>query len=131
MNHAKILLVLSAIFGIIGVFLGAHMSGAGSYAFRPIHAHVSLVGWLTLFSWSIYYKVYQPKRKNLANWQTIMAIIGSIGLTSGMWLYTLNPFNLPQGFTLGFYIGGGIALVFAFILFLLLVIFDGGEKEAK
>ena len=94
------------------------MSGAGSYAFRPIHAHVSLVGWLTLFAWSMYYKVYQPKRKTLSNWQTITGVVGAIGLTMGMWFYNMNPFGLPDGVTLAFYIAGGMALVVAFLLFL-------------
>ncbi|KMK78102.1 hypothetical protein [Alkalihalobacillus pseudalcaliphilus] len=129
MNHAKILLIFSAIFGIIGVGLGAHMSGAGSYAFRPIHAHVSLVGWLTLFAWSMYYKVYQPKRKTLSNWQTITGVVGAIGLTMGMWFYNMNPFGLPDGVTLAFYIAGGMALVVAFLLFLLLVILEDGKKS--
>ncbi|GAF64499.1 hypothetical protein BTS2_1392 [Bacillus sp. TS-2] len=131
MNHAKILLVLSAIFGLIGVFLGAHMAGAGSYAIRPVHAHILVVGWLTLFSWSIYYKVYQPKRKRLSDWHTITAVIGSIGLTLGMWLYMVQPFPLPQTFTLIFYIVGGMALVLSYFIFLIMVLIEDTKKESK
>lgn len=40
------LIRFSAIFGLVGAVLGSHMAGSGSYAFRPIHAHIVLVSWL-------------------------------------------------------------------------------------
>ena len=80
------LIRISAIFGLIGTFLGSHMAGAGSYAFRPIHAHILLVGWLSVFAWGIFYKVYKVRAKKLVAVHGWTAIIGSIGLTAGMWL---------------------------------------------
>ena len=50
----KLLLVFAGIYGLLGTIMGAHMAGAGSYALRPIHAHVLVVGWLSLFSWSVF-----------------------------------------------------------------------------
>lgn len=122
MNYTKILLVTSAIFGLFGAIMGAHMAGAGSYAFRPIHAHILVLGWLTLFGWAIYYKVFKPKNKVLMACHVWSAIIGSIGLTIGMWLYFLNPFSLPNGFNLVFYIVGGMTVLTSFIFFLILAI---------
>ena len=122
MNYTKILLVLSAIFGLLGAILGAHMAGSGSYAFRPIHAHILVLGWLTLFSWAIYYKVFQPKNKTLMAGHSWSAIIGTIGLTTGMWSYYLNPFSLPNGFNLVFYIVGGLSILISFIFFLILAV---------
>ena len=48
------LIRISAIFGLIGTVLGSHMAGSGSYAFRPIHAHILLVGWLSMFAWGVF-----------------------------------------------------------------------------
>lgn len=42
------LIRLAALFGAIGAGLGAHMAGAGSYALKPIHAHILVAGWLTV-----------------------------------------------------------------------------------
>lgn len=113
-----LLLRMSAIYGFIGAFLGSHMAGAGSYAFKPIHAHILVVGWLSLFAYSSYYRSYQvPKSSKLAFAHVWTAIIGSIGLTLGMWMYNLNPFNLPGSFTMVFYIVGGSTLLLSFFLF--------------
>ncbi|WP_068674237.1 hypothetical protein [Oceanobacillus sp. Castelsardo] len=122
-KHSKILLRFAGIFGLIGALLGAHMAGAGSYAFRPIHAHSLVVGWLTLFAWAVYYKVFQTRETVLTKIHVWSAIIGSVGLTVGMWLYMVKPFNLPEGLTLTFYIGGGVALLISFIAFFLITLF--------
>ncbi len=129
-SRSKLLLVTAAIFGLIGAVLGAHMAGAGSYAFRPIHAHVLVAGWLTLFAWSVYYKVFKPKHETVAKWQVTTAMIGSIGLTVGMWLYMVKPFAGLDMFSLVVYIFGGVALLVSFALFLILALVqDDKENE--
>lgn len=127
-NYSKILLRFSALFAVIGAFLGAHMAGAGSYAFRPIHAHILVVGWLSLFAWAVYYKIFYLKQSLLARLHVWTAIIGSIGLTAGMWLQFLKPFNLPDVFSLIFYIAGGSILLISFVFFLILTLVQGNES---
>ncbi len=119
-NYSRLLLRFSAIFAVIGAMIGAHMAGAGSYAFQPVHAHILVVGWLSLFAWAVYYKVFYQEASTLAKFHVWSAIVGSIGLTAGMWLRFLEPFNLPGTFTLIVYIAGGSILLLSFILFLLL-----------
>ncbi|WP_175989597.1 hypothetical protein [Bacillus sp. Marseille-Q1617] len=112
---------MSAVYALIGAFMGSHMAGAGSYAFKPIHAHILVVGWLSLFAFSSYYRSYEvPKTSRLAAFHVWTAIIGTFGLTSGMWLYNLNPFNLPATFTMVFYIVGGTTLLVSFFLFMIM-----------
>lgn len=122
------MLRFAGIFGVIGAVLGAHMAGSGSYAFRPVHAHILVVGWLTLFGWAVFYKVFQTKETILTKIHVWTAIIGSTGLTIGMWLYMVKPFDLPEGVTLVIYIGGGVALLLSFIMFFLLTLFYKEEK---
>lgn len=52
---------------------------------------------------------------------------GSFGLTFGMWMYNLNPFNLNETFVMVFFIIGGSLLLLAFLLFVLITFFV--EKE--
>ncbi len=59
------LIRLAALFGVIGTALGSHMSGAGSYAFRPIQAHILLAGWLSAFAWGVFYRVYSVRNQLL------------------------------------------------------------------
>ena len=98
-NPVKLLLVFSGVFGLIGSVMGAHMAGSGSYALRPIHAHILVVGWLSLFSWSIFYKVFEVKYNALSKFHVWSAIIGTTGLVLGMFLTNVVSFNLKASVT--------------------------------
>ncbi|PID14775.1 hypothetical protein CSV63_11845 [Sporosarcina sp. P34] len=111
------LIRIAAIFGLIGTVLGSHMAGAGSYAFRPIHAHILLVGWLSVYSWGVFYKIYRVRARKLLTLQGWTGIIGAIGLTAGMWLQFMQPFNVNEVFALILYIVGGTVLLVSFALF--------------
>ncbi|WP_404407253.1 hypothetical protein [Jeotgalibacillus malaysiensis] len=116
-KHSNLLLKTAAIFGLIGAGIGGHMAGSYDYAFRAAHAHILVVGWLSLFSWAVYYRVFKPMSVKLATAHVYTAIIGTIGLTSGM---ILDIFNVPQPFYFIVYIGGGVTLLASFFLFALL-----------
>mgnify|MGYP003429964070 FL=1 len=123
------LIRFAAIFGLIGTFLGSKMSGDMDYSLRPIHAHILLVGWLSVFAWGIFYSIYTVKYKVLVTIQSILAMTGAFGLTFGMWMYNLNPFNLNETFVMIFFIVGGTLLLLAFTLFVVVTFFiDNKEK---
>lgn len=95
-----------ALFGLLGAYLGSHMAGAGSYALRPIHAHILLVGWLSLFVYGLFYKLYKIKSPKL------VAIHG----TTAMFIH---PFQIDETFALITYIVGGTILLISFAIFVL------------
>lgn len=117
------LIRLAALFGVIGTVIGSSMSGAMDYGLRPVHAHILLAGWLSVFAWGIFYKVYHVRSSLLVNIHGWTAVLGSIGLTSGMWFYNLNPFNWNDSFVLVYFIIGGTLLLISFILFLVITFF--------
>ena len=117
------LIRFAAVFGLIGTFLGSKMSGDLDYSIRPIHAHVLLVGWLSVFAWGIFYSIYTVKYKVLVTIQSILAMTGAFGLSFGMWMYNLNPFNLNETFVMIFFIVGGSLLLLAFALFVVVTFF--------
>jgi len=122
------LIRFAAIFGLVGAVLGSHMAGAGSLAFRPVHAHVLVVGWLSLFAWGIYYKAFRTKAKKLMAAQGWTGIIGAAGLSIGLWLQYLQPFGDSKAIILPIYIGGGVILLISFFLFML-VSFSSEESK--
>ena len=125
------LIRVAAIFGLIGTVLGSHMAGAGSYAFRPIHAHILLVGWLSVFSWGVFYKIYRVRAKKLLTVQGWTGIVGAIGLTAGMWLQFMQPFNMNETFSLIFYIVGGTVLLVSFALFVIVTFMVEKTKAVR
>jgi len=130
-KYSNLLLKASAVFGLIGAVIGAHMAGSGGYAFRPIHAHILVVGWLTLFAWAVFYRVFQKKDGLLVKLHVYSAIVGSIGLTGGMAIYIFKPAFLPSAVNTAFYIGGGVILLLSFVLFCLLAFTQNNTVETK
>lgn len=129
-NYSKILLRFSALFALVGAFLGSHMAGAGGLEFKTVHAHILVVGWLTLFAWAAFYKIFTPVRTIIATLHVWTAIIGSIGLTVGMWFYYIRPFGIEGSFPTVFFIVGGTILLISFIFFAILT-FMKTERVAK
>ncbi|CAM3744575.1 MULTISPECIES: hypothetical protein [Paenibacillus] len=117
----------AALFGILGTYVGSKMSGEIDYSLRPIHAHILLVGWLSVFAWGIFYRAFKVKYKKLVAVHGWMAILGSFGLTFGMWMYNLNPFELNETLVMILFIVGGSVLLLAFLLFVFITFFT--EKE--
>ncbi|MBX4148228.1 hypothetical protein MKY82_18275 [Paenibacillus sp. FSL W7-1279] len=119
----------AALFGIFGTYLGSKMSGEMDYSLRPIHAHILLVGWLSVFAWGIFYKAYKVRYKKLVAVHGWLAILGSFGLTFGMWMYNLNPFQLDDSLVLVLFIVGGSLLLLAFLLFAIITFFTEKEQQ--
>ncbi|WP_306301301.1 hypothetical protein [Thalassobacillus sp. C254] len=123
LNRTKFLLQTSAIFAVIGTIMGSHMAGAGSMALRPIHAHILVVGWLSLFAFAAYYRMFPvPKSSKLATVHVWTAFFGSIGLSGGMWAYYFIPGSMV---TLMAFIIGGTILAVSFILFAVMTFVHG------
>src|SRR5699024_12454796 len=101
----------------------------GSSSFRSILVYILVIGWLSLFVCAVYFKVFYKKMSNLAATQVAIGIIGAIGLTVGMWLQYLQPFNINDVFSLIFYIVGGSILLISFVLFMLLTFTQQNEQN--
>src|SRR5699024_12486818 len=119
-----------AVFGFIVAVMGSHIAGAGSPAFKSVHAHILVVGWLSVFAWGMYYKVFQVKAKKLMNWQGWTGMIGVIGLTVGMWLEFVRPCGDSKASILPVYIGGGVVVLVSFFLFAIAT-FIAEDKKAS
>ncbi|HLS36263.1 MAG TPA: hypothetical protein VK061_08505 [Bacillota bacterium] len=121
-QYSTLLLRFSAVFALLGAFIGSHMAGAGTFEFLSIHAHILVVGWLSLFAFAVFYKIFTPANEKLAAAHVWTAIIGSIGLTVGMWFRYVGPFGIAKdgSFSLIFFIVGGTILLISFVIFLLL-----------
>lgn len=124
----KLLLVFAGIYGLLGTIMGAHMAGAGSYALRPIHAHVLVVGWLSLFSWSVFYQAFDVKYNALSKFHVWTAIIGTTGLILGMFINNVASLGLPDVVTLIAYIGGGVILLLSFAAFFVQTVLYKSDK---
>jgi len=122
------LIRIATVFGLLGVFIGSQMAGEMDYAMRPIHTHILLVGWLSMFAWGIFYSVYTVSKPLLVHLHCAFGIAGALVLTSGMYFYMLNPFGFNETFTIVYFIIGGSITLIAFLLFVVVTFFVEKEK---
>ena len=51
-------LLTAALWGIIGMLLGIIMGAKQDFSMSPVHAHINLLGWVSLAIYGIVYRLY-------------------------------------------------------------------------
>ncbi len=75
----------AVVFAIIGMAMGIAMAATHDHSVMPAHAHLNLLGWVSLFLIGIYYK-FNPSidASRLALVQALVWIVGTVILTIGV-----------------------------------------------
>ena len=47
---------LAVVYILLGVVLGVVMAAGEDYTFRPVHAHINLLGWVSMFLFGLWYR---------------------------------------------------------------------------
>lgn len=55
---SSIFLRLGVVFALAGMLLGYWMGMTGQFALSPVHAHVNLLGWASMFLYGLFYRTY-------------------------------------------------------------------------
>ena len=75
----KSLFRISVSLGLIGVVLGIVMGIRQDFALMPAHAHLNLLGFVTLFLSALYYRVVPEAAGNgLARYQAAISVAGAV-----------------------------------------------------
>ncbi|MBH0230450.1 hypothetical protein [Halobacillus yeomjeoni] len=126
MDRTRFFVRVAAVYALIGAFMGSHMAGGGGLELSAIHAHILVVGWLSMFAFAVYYKLFNiPKNSKLSVIHVWSSFIGVFGLTVGMWLYYTRPIEGMQTFNTIFFIVGGTILLIAFVVFAIMAFVHG------
>ena len=84
---------LAVLYLIIGVALGLHMAKSGNHGMYPVHAHINLLGWVSMALFGLIYRQFP-------------AIAGNKLAKAHFWIYNLAlPVNMA---TLYMYLGGNV-----------------------
>jgi len=120
-NYSKWLIRISAVYAVIGALIGSDLAGRQDYTMVPGHAHILVVGWLTLFAYGMFYYVFKEvSMKRTAKLQAWTSLIGGGLMPLSMLIYYKSENTL----TLITFISSASILLLAIILFLVLVFFD-------
>lgn len=70
---------------VVGESMGLWMGAAHDFALRPVHAHLNLVGWVTLALYGLIHRAYPGlAQSRLAGAQCALAIASGIALPAGI-----------------------------------------------
>ncbi|MCQ6563014.1 hypothetical protein [Paenibacillus mendelii] len=120
-NYSKWLIRVAAIYALMGALMGADMAGRKDYSMIPAHAHILVVGWLSLFAYGMFYYVFKEiSMKKTARFHAWTSLIGGGLMPIGMLVYNKMENTATL---LGFIIPASVLLI-AMALFLVLVFFD-------
>ncbi len=126
MKASSLCFQAAVVFVVAGMIWGIIMAVSEDHSAMPAHAHLNLLGWVSLFLFGIYYRLRPSlERDKGALTQVWIWIIGTIVLTIGVGLiHTGHPIGEP------FAAGGSFILLVAMLLFGRLV-FQGERAEAR
>jgi len=72
----------ACLFAIAGIGMGIAMAASRNHAIMPAHAHLNLLGWVSLFLFGIYYRLHPAlDTKRLAMVQVGVWSLGTVVLT--------------------------------------------------
>ncbi len=72
----------ACLFALIGVAMGIAMAASNNHAIMPAHAHLNLLGWVSLFLFGIYYRLHPAvEARTLALVQVGVWSAGTVLLT--------------------------------------------------
>lgn len=107
--------------GLAGMGLGIHMGIVHDFTLMPVHAHVNLLGWASMFLYGLYYRA-EPAAEgtSLAVIHFALAVAGLVLMTGGLTLMLQG-----NGAMLPVTVAGSLSAVAAMAVFLVVVVRRG------
>lgn len=107
----------AVIFAVMGVLMGIAMAALHNHAQMPAHAHLNLLGWISLFLFGIFYKLHPASDTGLfAKVQVMLWIVGTLVLVTGVALIYAGS---PSGEALASF--GSVLVLIALVMFAVVV----------
>jgi hypothetical protein len=120
MRIAYFCFIAAAIAALCGMSLGFVMGTRGDFTLAPVHAHINLLGWVTLALYGLYHRGVARARNRLA-WLQVSAGAAAVPLMTGGlagYLLTHSAAFMPA------VLGGSSLAIAGMALFLAVVIAD-------
>jgi hypothetical protein len=104
--------------GIVGMMMGIIMAASGNHSVFPAHAHLNLLGWVSLFLIGIFYRFHPDlDTSRAALIHVVIWIFGTIVLTCGVAAIYLGRPDLEFIASVGSVTVLGAMLMFAYLVF--------------
>jgi len=119
MRLAYFCFIAAALAGLTGMSLGIWMGMHEDFTLAPVHAHINLLGWVTLSLYGLYHRGAERICNRLAWVQVASAAAGMPLMTGGLAVYLAT--GADSG---GFIVAGSLFVALGMALFLAVLIVD-------
>jgi uncharacterized membrane protein len=118
---------ISISLALIGVVLGIVMGIRQDFALMPAHAHLNLLGFVTLFLSALYYRVVpEAAASRLARYQAVVSVAGAVVFPVGIASVLLGGHDRFEPVV----VAGALTVLLGMALFAVIVFRTSGEVRA-
>ena len=118
MSASSLSFRIAVLFVISGMVMGVYMAASHNHALAPAHAHINLIGWVSLFLIGLFYE-RRPQLDNSAGarWQVIIYTIGAVVLNASLAALLLGNAGAEPGAAAGSFVVLGAMIWFGWLVF--------------
>ena len=121
---------LAVAFALMGVGLGYWMGATHQFLLSPVHAHINLLGWVSMFLYGLFYRAMPMAMAGLL--PKIHAVLATLGLPLMMIGLTIQLLAIPSlmGVVPPLMIAGPTLVVLGMAVFAVIVFRATGPAKA-
>ena len=118
MSASSLSFRIAVLFVLTGMVMGVYMAASHNHALAPAHAHINLIGWVSLFLIGLFYERRPHLDKSTgARWQVIVYAIGALVVNAALTALMLGNAGAEPGAAAGSFIVLGSMLWFGWLVF--------------
>jgi len=123
----KSLFRISVSLGLIGIVLGIVMGIRQDFVLMPAHAHLNLLGFVTMFLSALYYRVVpEAAASGLARYQAIVSVAGAVVFPIGIACVLVGGHDRFEAVV----VAGALTVLLGMALFAVIVFRTCGQQRA-
>jgi hypothetical protein len=121
---------LGVLFALIGVSLGYWMGVTQQFGLSPVHAHINLLGWASMFLYGLFYRVFPQAGQGVA--PLVHLWLSALGLPVMMIGLTIKLAPIPglSAWSVPMLIAGPTLIVLGMFVFAFIVFRATGNKAS-
>jgi len=118
---------ISVSLGLIGIVLGIVMGIRQDFVLMPAHAHLNLLGFVTMFLSALYYRVVpEAAASGLARYQAIVSVAGAVVFPIGIACVLVGGHDRFEPVV----VAGALTVLLGMALFAVIVFRTCGQERA-
>jgi uncharacterized membrane protein len=122
----KSLFRISVSLGLIGILLGIVMGIRQDFVLMPAHAHLNLLGFVTMFLSALYYRVVpEAAASGLARYQAVVSVAGAVVFPIGIACVLLGGHDRFEPVV----VAGALTVLLGMALFAVIVFRTSGQQR--